>query len=405
VTRPKLAFVADDFTGATDTLATVAKAGLRARLYLRVDELLKDRHSDVVGIATATRSLHPEEMTKLLRPIGQALEKLAVPVVHYKICSTFDSAPHVGSIGAAVSALRPFVASSFLPIVGGQPSLRRYCLFGNLFAGAGANSAVHRIDRHPTMSHHPITPMREADLCKHLAGQGLVGVRSIDFTCYERPLEADGEVLFDVASHADLALVGRQIWQRARRARLLAVGSSSVAQALIEAWKEEGSLPAVTDASRIEPARGPVFVLSGSQSPVTAEQIQATSAYEKVQIDLATSQTTRRCVQLLRSGRHVLAHTGRAVEGSDGVAIAAACARLLASVLDEVPLSRVVVCGGDTSSHAIQAIGIDSLEYAAELAPGAALCRVRGTRLDGLELMLKGGQMGPPDIFDRLISP
>ncbi|MFP5512923.1 MAG: nucleotide-binding domain containing protein [Alphaproteobacteria bacterium] len=32
------------------------------------------------------------------------------------------------------------------------------------------------IDRHPTMSVHPVTPMAEADLRRHLAAQGLDGV-------------------------------------------------------------------------------------------------------------------------------------------------------------------------------------------------------------------------------------
>ena len=65
--------------------------------------------------------------------------RLAVPVLHYKVCSTFDSAPHVGSIGAAVDILRRSVGNRFVPIVGGQPSLGRYCVFGHLFARAGSD--------------------------------------------------------------------------------------------------------------------------------------------------------------------------------------------------------------------------------------------------------------------------
>jgi uncharacterized protein YgbK (DUF1537 family) len=41
-----------------------------------------------------------------------------------------------------------------------------------------------------------------------------------------------------------------------------------------------------------------------------------------------------------------------------------------------------------------------------DLAPGAALCRAHapGSPLDGLELMLKGGQMGGIDLFERLAA-
>ncbi|MBV5333578.1 four-carbon acid sugar kinase family protein, partial [bacterium] len=48
----------------------------------------------------------------------------------------------------------------------GAPFLRRYVAFGNLFARAG--DITYRLDRHPTMSNHPITPMTEGDLRLHL---------------------------------------------------------------------------------------------------------------------------------------------------------------------------------------------------------------------------------------------
>lgn len=46
-------------------------------------------------------------------------------------------------------------------------------------------------------------------------------------------------------------------------------------------------------------------------------------------------------------------------------------------------------------------LGISALEMIAPLTPGAPLCRVLapGHRLDGREVVLKGGQMGGPDFF------
>jgi len=53
----------------------------------------------------------------------------------------------------------------------------------------------------------------------------------------------------------------------------------------------------------------------------------------------------------------------------------------------------------------VQALGAWALGHAGTLATGVALTRVHADapRLDGLELMLKGGQMGPPDVFERLV--
>ena len=70
-------------------------------------------------------------------------------------------------------------------------------------------------------------------------------------------------------------------------------------------------------------------------------------------------------------------------------------------LLDRVDLQRVVVAGGDSSGEVASALGIGALSVAAAMAPGAPLCRAWSgpPRRDGLEIVLKGGQMGPPSFF------
>jgi uncharacterized protein YgbK (DUF1537 family) len=88
-----------------------------------------------------------------------------------------------------------------------------------------------------------------------------------------------------------------------------------------------------------------------------------------------------------------------------GAALAAACGRLLARWLAACPVRRVGIAGGDTSSLAVEALDIWGFAYVATIAPGVALCRARSSamHLDGVEFMLKGGQMGPVDLFERLL--
>ena len=66
-------------------------------------------------------------------------------------------------------------------------------------------------------------------------------------------------------------------------------------------------------------------------------------------------------------------------------------------------IGRVVIAGGDTSSYATQELGLYGLEMLGELAAGTPLCRAYSddSRFDGLEIALKGGQMGGPDYFGR----
>ena len=62
----------------------------------------------------------------------------------------------------------------------GAPNLGRYQIFGNLFARSGLDTEPFRLDRHPTMRQHPITPMAEADVRQHLALQTNVNVGLVD---------------------------------------------------------------------------------------------------------------------------------------------------------------------------------------------------------------------------------
>jgi len=88
-----------------------------------------------------------------------------------------------------------------------------------------------------------------------------------------------------------------------------------------------------------------------SLSPVTAEQIEATRSYWKIETD---------------------------------------------------PLA----CDGDTSSHAVQALDAWGLTYRAPLTAGVTVCRLQADEpwLDGIDIMFKGGQMGDVDVLERLIE-
>jgi 3-oxoisoapionate kinase len=421
----RCAFYADDFTGATDTLATWAEAGLAALLFLRVpdaDRLARAGRLDVLGIAGAARAMGGEAMAAELAPVARFFATLETPVLHYKCCSTFDSAPQVGNLSTALRLLQPAAPNLFVPIVGGQPNLGRYCVFGHLHAAAGAGGEVFRIDRHPTMSRHPVTPMHESDLRRHLATLGmtdeiaLIDWRVLDADATDETLgDAPRAVLFDALHDAHLLAIGRALSRQTHRGTLLALGASSVAQALIAAARESGEMDVPASAPRIAPAEGPVFAVAGSLSPVTAMQVeQAGAAWDRVPIDAgrvvadatALAALAADCAARLGRGRSVLAHTGPALRGGPAAAeVASACGRLLARVLEAAPqVRRVGVAGGDTSSLALRHLDAWALGCTGRLAPGVPLVRARSDRrrLDGLELMLKGGQMGPPGLFELL---
>jgi uncharacterized protein YgbK (DUF1537 family) len=448
---PRVCWYGDDFTGATDTLAEVARAGLRGLLFLGVptpEQLRRAGPLDAIGIAGAARAMSPADMETELRAVGRFMAGTGARVLHYKCCSTFDSAPHVGSIGVAIRELRRHMPNRLVPIVGGQPSIGRYCSFAQLFARAGAAPEVYRIDRHPVMSRHPVTPMHEADLRLHLAAQGLDGIRSVPHIAYPRLRSADdaaevdgwidglisnddGPVLFDLTDDEQLAVIGRLIWRAAASAPLLAVGPSSVQQALARAaaFERDGEVAGrdaaasvSSSATPLPAATGPVLVMAGSLSPVTARQIAASTRYThqplQVQALLESPAYVAEQVQLaataLAQGHNVLVHTDRpeqAVTSDQAASTARATAQLAAAIITAsahagTRLARVGIAGGDTSSQATLALGLWGLAFRCVLAPGVTVSVARSDNpvVDGVELMLKGGQMGGDDLFDRLVA-
>ncbi|MGE7469009.1 four-carbon acid sugar kinase family protein [Bosea sp. NPDC003192] len=419
---PRYGWYGDDFTGATDTLATLAEAGQRALLFLRFPtpaQLASAGPLDAVGIAGATRAMAPEAMARELDEAGRFFAALGIGLLHYKCCSTFDSAPEIGSLGAAARALRPHFPNPLLPVIGGQPNLGRYCLFGNLFAAAGAGGTVHRIDRHPTMSVHPVTPMGEADLRRHLAAQGLERVALVDYRSHEgegaglaldAALAGEPEaVLFDVSSASDLAAVGALLRERMSPGPMLAIGASSVAQAF--AGFPRAAQPKMPKLAR-SASGGNLLALVGSLSPVTRAQVDLAEGYDRIAID--PGRLTSEPAYLEALGTEALARLAQrnvmlitdkpAGTPAETGKVAAATGALLRAIMNEVKVARLVVAGGDTSTSAIRALDLWGLSYRSPCTPGAPLCRAHSddARLDGLDIVLKGGQMGTPDFFNRV---
>jgi len=412
------AYYGDDFTGSTDVLESLAEGGVPAVLLLRppTPELLA-RFPGVraVGLAGDSRSRTPDWMDANLPAAFAALGALAPRLVHYKTCSTFDSGPAVGSIGRAMEiGARAFGGP--VPILVGAPHLGRYVAFANLFAAAGGT--VYRIDRHPTMARHPVTPMREADLRRHLAGQTDMRIGHVAFDSLRsgeagsgfdaEVANGSGAVLFDGLTPDDLLAAGRVL--DARTDVRFAVGSSGVTRALLAAWHERG----VASAPAALPSAAPVdrlLVISGSCSPVTAAQIERAVAHgwAAISVDVAAideAALAERAVAALRGGGSAVLHSALGPLPADaeasGAVLGAALGRVAGAVVARTGVTRVLFAGGDTSSHAVQQLGLDALTWKAPLERGAPLCQGHGGAVDGLELVLKGGQMGGPDFFDRV---
>lgn len=437
---PWVAWIGDDFTGSAAVMEVLAFAGLPSVLFTGLpDAALAQRFEGVrgLGIATTLRSQTPAEMRAALPPLAAWLGAQGAGVLHYKICSTFDSAPDMGSIGCAAEVLLEARAVQAALMLTAAPVMRRYQAFGHLFAGMA--DGVFRLDRHPVMAQHPVTPMAEADLLRHLAGQtdlpgGLISLEHLagDGQARLAALVAEGARVLsvDAVDGASEAAAGQLIWQN-RGKMSVVLGSQGVEYALVRHWRETGRIgppPEVGSAGAV----AQIAAVSGSVSPVTAGQLawaaengfaligfeaarvcgpeDALAAEEARVVDLAVGAASAGMSPLIHSAagpedpgvarfRAALSGCGLGA-GAANRRIGTALGRVLDRVLAATGLRRAVISGGDTSGHGMEVLGLQALVALAPTVPGAALCRAYGAgRHDGLEIALKGGQMGTEDYF------
>jgi len=440
MSRPRLTWYADDFTGATDALDALTRGGVRAALFIDPptrEQLARLGDYEAVGVAGATRTLAEAELRRELRAGLTALAALGAPLCHYKVCSTFDSAPHAGSVGATLEEGLRVLGGEWAPLLVGVPALGRWCVFGNLFARVGADGGVRRLDRHP-IADHPVTPMREADVLRHLAAQtelpsGLVLTHLAGAGSVERQLgqlRADGArvCLLDVADAEDLAAAGAAIAAAGERGEArLVVGSSGVEYALVEHWQRRGET-APRAAIPPEPVER-LVVLSGSCSAVTGRQVAwaAANGFEQLALDTPAllgddagallAAAAERLDAALDAGRSIVVHTAagpddprvaavreRARAGGVEAVVGPALARLGEHAAARGDVRRLLFTGGDTSSAGARALGIAAVDVSAPVLPGAPLCRAHapGRAVDGLEILFKGGGLGEEAFFARV---
>ena len=414
-----ISYYGDDFTGSTDVMESLALHGVKTVLFTRrptAEEFAPYRDYHAFGLAGTSRSETPEWMDGNLPGVFGWLRTLNARYCHYKVCSTFDSAPHVGSIGRACDIGAAVFGQTMMPMVVGAPQLKRYTFAGNLFAGY--QGVTYRIDRHPVMSRHPVTPMHEADLRLHLSRQTGQEVSLANSAWPE-----GGIGLLDV--HDDLTQVkaGERLFDWPGG---FVVGSSGVEYALMKALVQRGEITGTADFATLAPV-SQTAVVSGSVSPTTERQIRhalnqgfAAVSVDAVELARGGDEVRQRAVAaalaVLGGGKSPLVHTALGPSSDDGARLNAipdgrrnigeGLGTILKAILHASHIRRVIVAGGDSSSHALGQLDIYALTTRKPLpaTPGSPLCTAASgsANLNGIEIALKGGQVGADDYFSAL---
>lgn len=401
-----LSYYGDDFTGSTDAMEALATHGIKTVMFTRqpsAEEFAPFTDYQAFGLAGSSRSQTPEWMSTHLPKAFEWLKSLNARNCHYKVCSTFDSSPTIGSIGRALEIGAAAFDQMTVPLLLGAPQIKRYTFAGHLFAGY--QGQIYRIDRHPVMSVHPVTPMDEADVKLHLARQTAWPLSQIE--------------LLDVFDATSQMAAGQRLLDSQFA---FIVGSSGVEYALMKAMDlQKQSFPVL-------PASDRLMAVSGSVSPTTERQIKYSlqHGYTGLAIDPiellgenkteVLRQAIETSVEATKQGRSVLVYTALGPSTDKGSKfssfrnarqnIGEALGSILKQVLEQTGIKRAIIAGGDSSSHALGQLDVVALTTRFPMAatPGSPLCVAHSANpaVTGLEIALKGGQVGGDDYFVSL---
>ena len=274
------------------------------------------------------------------------------------------------------------------------------------------------------MSCHPVTPMTESDLRIHLSHQTMLPVTLVPANALSTPdMTSTGILLFDVLDAATQMETGCQLLNLGP----FVVGSSGVNYAIVKALIAYGTLDQQVSFAPLDRVDR-IIAVSGSCSPTTARQIRHALAngYSGLAADpvslagddceSAIRHLTKATIDLLKQGRSVLVYTalepetGKAAE-LDSISggrhrVGQALGRIARDAIAICGLRRAIIAGGDTSSHALGQLDVLALttRFPLRQSPGSPLCRAHSNNraVDGIEIAMKGGQVGRDDYFTML---
>ena len=298
------------------------------------------------------------------------------------------------------------------------------------------------------MSRHPVTPADESDLRLHLTKQthqkiGLIDIltialdeKQVNEKIQTEVNEGTEIILFDALRDEDLLPIGNLIDKYADADRpLFSIGSSGIEMALGKHWAQQSIAQSRTNWPHPGKAKA-LLVLSGSCSPITAGQIgwALTNGFAGIAIDTAAiaeadnsaellAAYAKQAAKLIQQGMSVIIHTSLGNHDARLTATneilsrkgtANQTARMYGTALgiiaklvaQQTALTRILIAGGDTSSFAARAMGIEAVEMISPISPGAPLCNAYapGSPVDGLEVNFKGGQVGARNYFEMVLN-
>jgi uncharacterized protein YgbK (DUF1537 family) len=423
--------IADDLTGGADTGAQFAKRGLSTLLISLKKGLTIDfsqyPERDVLVVNTDSRGLGPDKAFSLVSSLLKNYDEELFPIIYKKIDSTLR-----GNIGYETDAIIKETNISMGFMTPSFPEQDRTVVDGVLIV-KGKPLAL------TEASSDVATPVRESCVYRLVEQQIRRKVGWIDLAhvasggkelreAVEREQEKGNQVLiFDAVRRSDLTHIADVAFSMEEKP--LFIGSAGLAEEVAKKL----SPPKAKTISHLPRKSGRpfkhIFIISGSASAVTHEQLQRVEQREGI----ASFQLSKSSLMSDRKNRQIEENNLSSLIGSSmaqGHAILKTCperlppkgpnglpihleitkclGRVTHSALRESKVNvddlAVILTGGDTAMSVFDSFGVKEIELEGEILDGMVMSRVIGGNWNGLKLVTKAGAFGKENALEKIMD-
>jgi len=363
----KVLVVADDLTGANDSVVTFARSGWTALLSLCGGWASMPREDAIAVSLDTRRAPRAAEITE------RAVADLAGDRLYLKIDSTVRGRV-AEQIRGALQGRRASRPRSFAVLCPAYPAMGRTVEDGHVLVdGVPVHEGPAGSD--------PVTPVTESDLRSVVPGSALA--EGPDLVLAIRDAARDHDVVIvDARDQADLERLAAAIAEIGPDA--VPVGSAGLAVAVARVWRDD--VPVGPGSIEVPPGSRALVVVSSLHEVARAQvaELRACGTGSDLPVDLLITP------ELLEDG----AAERRASE----------IARQATACLASRDHGLLVLVGGDGAAQTLLALGATGIRVVDALVEGVPVGTIVGGSHDGLVVATKAGGFGETKTLIQLIG-
>ncbi|BDG37636.1 four-carbon acid sugar kinase family protein [Saccharococcus caldoxylosilyticus] len=422
----KLAIIADDLTGASDSGVQFARKGLVTQVLFDLTGLSGKREAEVIVVDTDSRALPALDAYRQVQDAAKTLQEMGFNHLYKKIDSTLR-----GNIGAEIDAIYDTIKPTFMIIAPGYPKNGRTIYKGYHF--------LHDTLLHETeLSRDPKCPIKESYVPSLIAKQTKRPIGLIDYQTLRLGFDKVKEqldhyrangipyIVFDSLSEEDLQRIVRYVCRI--NEKVVWVGSAGLANYLPEAYHLQKS----KKATMIEPSERPILLVVGSVSQVSRKQLDRALSLKNVkgiQIDsvkLVSDNQSRyeemekalhQAENWAKQGYHIALYSSASpneikqvqeigeAKGLGAIEISNFIAQNLGEVastlINKGYFRGMILTGGDTAKHVCNKVGATGFELLDEVETGVPIAKL--IHDSGMYVVTKAGAFGSENTFIQAI--